>query len=79
MEYNYSTQGKRYTLEISGDREKGFEAMLDFIKEAKKNIPDVEATIVDLPNVNKKACEKIAKDLGAKFRVRPYYEEKYVR
>jgi TatD family-associated radical SAM protein len=59
--------------------EDAYSAVLDFIKASKNYIPEVEATIVDLPNVNKKACEKIAKDLGVKFRVRPYYEEKYVR
>lgn len=59
--------------------EKSYSAVKEFIKEAKKYIPEVEATIVGLPTVKKKACEKIAKELGVNFRVRPYYEEKYVR
>lgn len=56
-----------------------YDAVLDFIREAKKYIPEVEATIVDLPGVDKEKCGRIAADLGVKFRVRPYYEEKYVR
>lgn len=56
-----------------------YPAVIDFIKRAKKYIPRVEATIVDLPAVNKDECEKIADELGVSFRVRPYYEDKYVR
>jgi len=58
--------------------EKAYPAVIDFIREAKKCIPEVEATVVDLPIVDKEACRKIAEDLGASFRLRPYYEEKYV-
>ncbi|MFC1571647.1 TatD family nuclease-associated radical SAM protein [Candidatus Margulisiibacteriota bacterium] len=56
-----------------------YPAMLDFIREAKKYIPKVEATVVDLPMIDQAACKKIAKKLGVSFRVRPYYEETYVR
>lgn len=59
--------------------EKSYQAVIDFIKEAKKYIPDIEASIVDLPMVDHEACRKIAKDLGVKFRIRSYYEETYVR
>jgi TatD DNase family protein len=59
--------------------ENAFNAVLDFIKESKKYIPEVEVTVVDVPTIDIKACKKIAKGLGANFRVRPYYEEKYVR
>lgn len=58
---------------------KAFQAVIDFIKEAKKYIPEVEATVVDLPVINIDACKKIAEELGVGFRVRPYYEETYVR
>ena len=54
-------------------------AVIEFIKEAKKHIPVVEATVVDLPTINKEACKKIADNLGVKFRIRPYYEETYVQ
>ncbi len=56
-----------------------FSAVLDFIKEAKKYIPEVEASIVDLPSVDKEKARALATELGVKFRVRPYYEETYVR
>lgn len=58
---------------------RSYDAVLDFIKEAKKYIPEVEITVVDLPSVNQEACRKIAKDIGVSFRIRPYYEESYVR
>jgi TatD family-associated radical SAM protein len=59
--------------------EKAYIAVKEFIAEAKKYIPQVEATVVDLPTVDKPACKNIAKELGATFRVRPYYEDKYVK
>jgi TatD family-associated radical SAM protein len=58
---------------------KAWQAAIDFIKEAKKYIPEVETTVVGLPLIDVDACKKIAKDLGTSFRVRPYYEETYVR
>jgi TatD DNase family protein len=56
---------------------KAFGAIIDFIKEAKNVVPEVEATVVDLPEVDKKAAQKIADDLGVSFRVRTYYEQDY--
>jgi len=56
-----------------------FIAVLDFIREAKKYIPEVEATVVDLPIVDIERCREIANNLGVSFRVRPYYEETYIR
>lgn len=53
--------------------EKAFFAVLDFIREAKRYIPDVWATIVTLDGVDIEACRKLAEgELGVKFRVRPY-------
>ena len=57
-----------------------FPAVIDFIKESKKYIPEVEATVVGLPQmIDIEKSKKIADDLGVKFRVRHYYEEEYVR
>ena len=56
-----------------------YPAVIDFIKEAKKYIPEVEASVVDLPAVDKEKARALAEALGVKFRVRPYYEETYVR
>jgi len=58
---------------------KSYSAVLDFIKEAKKYIPEVEASVVDLPTVDLARSKKIAQELGVKFRVRPYYEDQYLR
>ena len=49
-----------------------YEAVKDFIREAKKYIPDVTATVVSLPEVDVDACRGIAEELGARFRVREY-------
>jgi TatD DNase family protein len=49
-----------------------YDAVKDFIREAGKYIPDVTATVVSLPDVDIAACQKIADELGARFRVREY-------
>jgi TatD DNase family protein len=59
--------------------EKAYQAVIEFIKECKKYIPQVEATVVDLPVINKEACKKIAEELGVLFRVRSFYDQTYVR
>ena len=59
---------------------RSFRAVLDFIKEAKKHIPKIEVTVVDLPQlIDIKKARKLVEGLGVPFRVRSYYEEKYVR
>lgn len=55
--------------------EGAYNALKQFILEAKKYIPDVTASIVELPNVNVEKCRQIAEqELGVKFRLRPYNE-----
>jgi len=55
--------------------EKGFQGVLDFIQEAKKVIPEVVATIVEMPGVDVEACRKLAEDeLGVMFKRRAYDE-----
>jgi TatD DNase family protein len=49
-----------------------YEAVKDFIREAKKYIPEVTATVVSLPEVDVEACRRIAEELGALYRVREY-------
>ncbi len=49
-----------------------YEAVKDFIREAKKYIPDVTATVVSAPGVDINACRKISEELGVRFRVREY-------
>jgi TatD DNase family protein len=74
---NAETAEKYDSICHSVFKEDAYQAVLDFIAEAKKTIPVVTATVVDLPGIDKNKCEKIAKDLGVKFRIRPYYEEDY--
>lgn len=47
-----------------------YEAVLDFIREAKKHVPTVVATVVELDGVDIEACKKIADEFGVGFRVR---------
>lgn len=55
--------------------EAGFQGILEFIREAKKVIPEVVATIVDMPGVDAEACRRLAEEeLGVKFKRRSYEE-----
>lgn len=57
---------------------KAYPAIIDFIKEAKKHIPRVIASVVELPQVDIAKCREIADNLGVEFLIRPYYEEEYL-
>ena len=54
--------------------EKGYDALKDFLLEAKKYIPSVTATAVSLPGVDIAACRKVADELQVDFRERVYNE-----
>jgi len=55
--------------------EAAFQGVLDFIGEARKVIPEVVATIVEMPGVDVEACRRLAEDeLGVKFKRRAYDE-----
>lgn len=47
-----------------------FHEIISFIKEAKKYIPNVQATVVEMAGVDVKKCRGIADELGIKLRVR---------
>jgi TatD DNase family protein len=50
-----------------------FEEVKRFIRKSKKYVPNVVATVVDIPNkLDTRECERIAKELGVEFRVRSY-------
>lgn len=49
-----------------------YPALLSFIKQAKKVIPEVVVSVVDMPEIDVKACRRIADDLGVSFRARKY-------
>lgn len=50
--------------------ENAYQAVLEFIKEGRKYIPVVQATVVDKEGVDIKKCEEIARELGITLRVR---------
>ncbi len=54
--------------------EAAFEAVLDFVKEAKDRIPEVVVTAVGLPGLDVAAIKRLAKDLGVRFHARAYNE-----
>lgn len=47
-----------------------YTAVLEFIKEAKKFIPEVQATVVEMEGVDMKACQELASGLGVPLRTR---------
>lgn len=47
-----------------------FRAVLEFIKESVRYIPDVELSVVDIEGVDIKKCKEIADSLGVRLRVR---------
>ena len=55
--------------------EDGFRAVCDFILEAKKQIPCVVASVVNISGINVVACRRLAESLGASFRVRNFTPE----
>ena len=55
--------------------EDGYEAVKEFIREAKKFIPSVTASVVGMPGIDIEACRHIVEqELKVNFRVRPYNE-----
>lgn len=54
---------------------KGFQGVIDFIREAKKVIPEVTSTVVEMPGVDLEACRRLAEEeLVVKFKRRAYDE-----
>lgn len=51
-----------------------FNKVLEFVKEAKQYIPNVEITTVTFPGNDVTQYQKIARELGVKFRLRVYNE-----
>ncbi len=54
--------------------EGAFGHVVEFLKRAKENIPEVTATAVTVPGLDVKAVEKLAASLGVEFRARQYNE-----
>jgi len=54
-------------------REEAFEGVKEFIKEAKKYIPEVTASVVGLPGTDLEACRKLTEEeLMVKYRIRKF-------
>lgn len=53
-----------------------YSAVLDFISEAKKYIPSVRVSVVDVREIDVEACQEIARQLGVGLKVRHYNPEK---
>ena len=54
--------------------ERGYTAILEFLREAKRHIPTVVATAVSIPGVDMDICRKVAMELGVEFRERTFNE-----
>lgn len=48
--------------------------VIEFIKEAKKYIPEVNVSVVNMPEIDIEKCKTIARELGVGFRLRGYDE-----
>lgn len=47
-----------------------YEAVIEFIKDAKEFVPKVQVTVVDVREVDLKKCEELANSLGVSFKIR---------
>jgi TatD DNase family protein len=54
--------------------EQSYDALKEFLVEAKQHIPFVTATAVTLPGIDIDACRKVADELQVEFRERVYNE-----
>ncbi|TAL25412.1 MAG: YchF/TatD family DNA exonuclease [Nitrospirae bacterium] len=61
---------KTYDRICAPDFKNAFHEVVSFIKEARRYIPDVQATVVELEGVDIEKCRKITDELGIKLRVR---------
>lgn len=71
---NGSNKEEYLRLTRPGAGEAAWEGMLDFIRKATQHVPRVAVTIVDYDKTPEEieACRRLAEELGASFRVRPF-------
>jgi TatD family-associated radical SAM protein len=74
---NGSTAEEYTAVTRPRDGKKAWDAMLDFVRKAKKHVPKVVLTIVDKDKTPEEigACRTIAEDLGVTLRIRAYIPE----
>jgi TatD DNase family protein len=63
---------KKYEKVCKPQLKDSFHGMLEFIREAKKVIPDIRLTVVKIPQINVSKCETLAKELGVPLSVRKF-------
>ncbi len=63
---------KKYETICKPVYKNAFQAVIDFIKEAKKYIPEVKITVVRLPEIDIQKCRAITEGLGVELRVREF-------
>lgn len=63
---------KKYEKVCRPQLKDSFHGMLEFIREAKKVIPDIRLTVVKIPEINIRKCETLAKELGVELQVRKF-------
>ncbi len=72
---NAETAEKYHEICVCDYGEEGFYDMLDFAKAAKKHLPEVILSVVDVIGEDAiEKCIKIAEDIGVTYRVREYSE-----
>ena len=65
---------KKYNRACKPEFENAFEGVIAFIKEAKKTVPEVQVTVVNIPLVDVEKCRELARELGVKLSVRNFNE-----
>ncbi|GBE06485.1 putative deoxyribonuclease YcfH [bacterium BMS3Abin10] len=63
---------KKYEAVCKPSFKNAFQAVISFIKEAKKHIPEVQITVVAVPEIDVEKCKDLAKELGVELRVREF-------
>ncbi|MCF6157137.1 MAG: YchF/TatD family DNA exonuclease [wastewater metagenome] len=51
---------------------RAYPALIQFIKDAKRVVPNVQVSLVDIPGIDEEKCKQIARELGVDFRIRRY-------
>ncbi len=72
---NASNSSEYQKINRSVYGKKSFEAVLDFVREAKKHIPEIVLTAVGLPGLDIGDLKALADSLGVQFRARPYLND----
>ena len=63
---------EKYNAVCKPTIENAFNGMIEFVKEAKKVVPEVKLTVVTVPQIDVDACKSLAEKLGVPLRVRKF-------